>query len=83
MRALLVPIGNSRGIRIPPAIIKRCQFKKAVRLRIEGNTVIIQPTDAKVRSGWAQAFKQMHRRGEDQLIIPDTVHDNHEKDWEW
>ena len=70
MRALLVPMGRSHGIRIPSTVIKRCHFKKVVRLRIEGNAVIIRPSEEKIRPGWAQAFKQMHRRGEDQLIIP-------------
>ena len=82
MRTTLVPIGNSKGIRIPKAILEQCHFIKEVDLRVQGNTVILKSIKQGVRQGWDEAFKTMHQKGDDRLLINDAL-DLEIKDWEW
>ena len=82
MKAQIVPIGNSKGIRIPSALLKLCNFQAEVDIHMKGHNIIISPVRRKPRKGWAEAFKQMHARKEDRLLIPDSVGLDMEN-WEW
>lgn len=82
MKAAIVPIGNSRGIRIPRAILEQCRIKKNVELDVKGNTILIRPLKRKPRQHWEEAFKTMHERREDLMAIDDCI-DLHTADWEW
>jgi len=54
----IVPIGNSRGIRIPKAMLEDCGFGEEVELHARNGTLILRPI-AKTRAGWSDAFKDM------------------------
>jgi len=41
MKATIIPIGNSRGIRIPKAILEQCNMEKDVFLEVKGENIII------------------------------------------
>ena len=41
MKVKLVRIGNSRGIRIPKAILEQCGLQDAAELRVEKNRLVI------------------------------------------
>jgi antitoxin MazE len=82
MRRRIVPIGNSRGIRIPKAILEQCRIEDEVELQTEGDRIIISPVKRMARQGWDQAFKKMGERGEDRLLVDDRI-DLSFKDWEW
>lgn len=82
MRTSIVPIGNSKGIRIPSSLLKLCHLTSEVDLNIHGNTIEIRAVRKKPRSGWEQAFEEMHMRKEDSLLIEDSV-DLNIKDWVW
>lgn len=43
MKAALVPIGNSQGIRIPKAILDQCGLSGEVEMIVEGEALIIRP----------------------------------------
>jgi len=43
---------------------------------------IITPAKKVPRAGWEACFKEMRRRGEDALLVPDCI-DPDFKDWEW
>ena len=81
MKVNIVSIGNSKGIRIPKAILEQCHFSKAAELEVRDDEIILKPIK-KPREGWDKAFKLMHERKEDSLIIPDAV-DIEMKDWKW
>jgi antitoxin MazE len=83
MKAHVVRIGNSRGIRIPKSVIVRCQLHGAVDLIVQQRQLLIRP--AKARTGWDQAFEQMHRHGGDQLLDPESLPSSEwdRKDWTW
>jgi len=83
MKADLIKIGNSQGIRIPSPFIKQCGFGKAVDIEVSGNSLIISPSD-KRRAGWAKAFKLMHENGDDKLLDSDLIESEFDKtEWTW
>ena len=71
MKAKLVPIGNSKGIRIPKTVLDQCRFSKEVELEVRGNSLLVKPLKA-TREGWAKAFEQMHVNGDDHLSVTDS-----------
>ena len=81
MRVGIISVGNSKGIRIPKAILEQCRFNKEAELEVQGNALLIRPIK-KVREGWDKAFQLMHERKEDALIINDTL-DAEMENWEW
>ena len=82
MKARLVRIGNSRGIRLPKPLIEQAGLTDEVELRIHEGTITIRPA-AGARAGWADAAKMMRARGDDRLIDPPTPTRFDEDEWEW
>jgi antitoxin MazE len=82
MRARLVRIGNSRGIRLPKPIIQEVGLNGEVDVRVRDGAVIIRPA-GQPRSGWAEAAKHIRERGEGQLLDELTPTRFDEKEWQW
>ena len=82
MRAHIVPIGNSKGIRIPSSLLKLCHIQSEVDLTMRGSDIVISPLRKKPRSGWENAFQAMNQNKEDRLIISDRL-DLDLKNWKW
>ncbi|GAG28945.1 unnamed protein product, partial [marine sediment metagenome] len=59
MKATIIPIGNSKGIRIPKAILEQCHIEKDVFLEIKGENIIIKPVKKQSRKCWEKYFKKM------------------------
>jgi antitoxin MazE len=81
MKAQLVPIGNSRGIRIPKAILQQCEIADEVELAVEGRQIILSPTREQPRKGWREAAARMAATGDDELLIPDVFEDDVHVEW--
>ena len=82
MKTQIVPIGNSRGVRIPKTLLELCHIRDAVSLSVKGETIMIRPLKHHPRAGWEAAFKKMHQQGEDRQLIPAHL-DLDLGDWEW
>ena len=82
MKARVVRIGNSRGIRIPKAVIEQCHLHGTVDLEIQDGQLVIRSA-SKVREGWAQAFEHMHRQRDDQLLDRESASKWDRKKWTW
>jgi antitoxin MazE len=84
MKARVVRIGNSQGIRIPKSVIEQCHLHGAVDLEIQQGQLVIRSA-AKPRAGWDQAFEQMHRHGEDHLPDQDSAASStwDRSEWTW
>lgn len=78
----VIPIGNSRGIRIPKKIIEQCHIEKQVDLLVEKDRIILKPVHKRPRQNWRQQFTDMHNSGDDTLLIDESVHSTG-LDWEW
>ena len=84
MRARLVQIGNSRGIRIPKPILEQVGLTGEVELRVQDDSLVVTPVHA-VRAGWESAFRAMATRGDDALIGGDlpALSAWDEGEWQW
>lgn len=84
MKARIVKIGNSRGIRLPKPLIEQAGLTEEVDILVEGNRLVIAPS-ASPREHWDAAFQKMARHGDDALLDVDTSTASswdHEE-WEW
>jgi antitoxin MazE len=82
MRARLVKIGNSRGIRLPKAIIDQAGLADEVELEIRDGALIITSFH-RVRTGWAEAARELRERDLDRLLDEPVATRFDEKDWKW
>jgi antitoxin MazE len=82
MRARLIRIGNSRGIRIPKPLLEDSGLEDTVQIRAEKGRLIIQP-DRTVRQGWAQAFREMAKHRDDRPLLGKTTSAFDKKEWTW
>ena len=82
MKAKLIQIGNSRGVRLPRPLIEEAGLTDEVELQASDGVIVIRRVKS-VREGWAQAAKTMRERNEDRLLdsAPPTSFD--ETEWEW
>ncbi len=84
MKAAIVKIGNSRGIRLPKPVIEQCGFSDEVVMEVHHQELIIR-SSSRPREGWSAAFARMGDRGDDQLLDcvaePGSTWD--EEEWEW
>ena len=74
MRLNIVPIGNSKGIRLSKSLLERYDLTDEVELVLEKDRIILKPVRSP-RLGWDKAFKRMADRGDDALMIPDVFAD--------
>ncbi|MDX9905677.1 MAG: AbrB/MazE/SpoVT family DNA-binding domain-containing protein [Bacteroidales bacterium] len=74
MRVPIVPIGNSKGIRLSKTLIEKYDLKDAVEIILDEDFIIIKPV-INPRNNWEKAFKEMHESGDDKLIIEDIFED--------
>lgn len=83
MKTELVPIGNSRGVRIPKPLIAQCGFGDRVELRVENDCLVISQA-RRPREGWEDAFRAAGVATEDELLL-ETVEPNEfdRKEWQW
>lgn len=77
----IIQIGNSRGIRLPKAVLEQCRITDRVDIEVHKGNITVRPYN-NPREGWAEQMKKMHERHEDGLLIPDTV-DLDFEGWEW
>jgi len=84
MRARIVRIGNSQGIRLPKPIIEQAGISEDVDIEVENEKIIIRPI-SKPRSGWDEAFQKMTEKGDDLLIDIEQPlsHSWDETEWQW
>lgn len=82
MKARLVKIGNSRGVRLPKPVIEEAGLSDEVEVRVRSGAVVISATKHP-RSGWAEAARRARERGEDRLLDQPTDTRFDHEDWRW
>ncbi len=81
IKARIVAIGNSHGVRIPKPLLEQAGLAGDVELHAEQGRIVIAAARTP-RAGWAEAAAQLHARGEDGLLeTPAAAFDAEE--WEW
>jgi antitoxin MazE len=84
MKSRIVPIGNSRGIRIPKLLLEQTGLSGEVEISAQDDALVIRPVK-RPRAGWAPAFQKMARRGDDALLDDPapSLSDWDEGEWQW
>lgn len=80
MKSRLVRIGNSRGLRLPKALIEEAGLNEKVELRVHNGAIIISPVRVS-RSGWAEAARKLAKKGNASLLDATTPTHFDEKEW--
>lgn len=85
MRAKLVQIGNSRGVRLPKAMIEEAGLGDELEISVRKGEIVIARVKG-VREGWAEAFKHMAKHEQHMLDEIDAdfdaaVEDLPDEDW--
>ena len=82
VRSKVVNIGNSRGIRIPRALLEQAGLTDEVEMTIEDDCLIIRSAH-QPRLGWDVQFAGMAENGEDQLIEGHLPTRWDAEEWKW
>jgi len=84
MRARVVKIGNSQGVRIPKPLLEQTGINGDVELEVDQNQIIIRPV-LNPRAGWDDAFIAMAEDNDDVLLDGEAslTHSWDEEEWQW
>ena len=85
MKAKIIKIGNSRGIRLPKAILHQLGIHDEVDLEVERDRIVIKPI-RRIRNGWSEAFRKMSVKTDDRLLDEEaTLFQSSwdEEEWTW
>lgn len=84
MKTRIVRIGNSQGIRIPKPLLEQTGLRGEVEISAEDGSLVIRAAK-KPREGWAAAYQEMARRGDDALLDAEapSLSTWDEDEWEW
>ena len=82
MKAQIIQIGNSQGIRIPKTLLEDSGISGEVELESHPDGILIRNV-SKPRSKWNAIFKSLEESDEDVPAggDPSTAFD--EKEWQW
>ena len=78
----IIRIGNSRGIRVPKALLEQAQLPEEVELHAEPGRLVVRAA-RRMREGWAEAARLMRQRGEDRLPIEPATTNFDDNEWDW
>lgn len=81
MKSMLVRIGNSRGIRLPKALIDEAGLTGEVDIHAEPGRITVTPLQSP-RRGWAEAAAAAAHRPTALLDEPVPTRFD-EQEWEW
>ncbi len=82
MKANIVSIGNSQGIRIPKILLDQSGLSGAVELEVCADGILIRRAQ-KTREDWAESFRQMAENNDDELF-QELVPTSYAKErWRW
>jgi antitoxin MazE len=84
MKARLVRIGNSQGVRIPKPLLEQTGLRDEVEIEVKDDHLVIRAV-SHPRAGWAEAFQAMAEHGDDALLDGDTPSLTRwdDEEWEW
>ena len=80
LKAQIVKIGNSRGIRLPKTVLEQAKFGSEIEIAVSRGKLVIR---SHPRAGWAEQFKAMAKHGDDKLLDEPTPTRWDETEWKW
>ena len=84
MRTRIVRIGNSRGVRIPKALLEDSGLSGDVDISLQDGAIVINAA-SRPRQGWEDALRRMALLGDDELLDGEVATSEafDEESWEW
>ena len=82
VRARVVRIGNSRGIRIPKVWLDQLKLGEEVELAVRQDSLVIRRARPP-REGWPSAFQAMAKELDDALLDEPRATNWDHKEWRW
>ncbi len=82
VKARVVRIGNSRGIRIPKVWVQQLGLGEEVELAVQGDRLVVRPA-RRPREGWQEAFRTMAAYRDDRLLDAPLPTKWDKKEWRW
>jgi antitoxin MazE len=82
IKARIVRIGNSQGIRIPKLLLEQAQLPAEVELYAEPGRLLVRAA-RRPRDGWAEAARAMRARQQDGLLDEPTATAFDVEEWTW
>ena len=84
LRARIIKIGNSQGLRIPKLVLEQLDLKDEVELEIQDKQLIVRPLRVR-REGWEEQLEAMAAAGDDQVLDEEVpnLSEWDEEEWEW
>jgi len=76
----VIPIGNSKGIRLSKTLLEKYNITDKVELILEKGYIILK-AKSEPRKGWEKAFKKMNENGDDNLLISAAFDDENLEEW--
>jgi antitoxin MazE len=77
----LIKIGNSKGVRLPKAVIEQAGLQGQIDLEVKDGKVILS-SGRPVRDGWETAAQACHEAGHDDLNDWDATLNDFEGSWQ-
>ena len=82
MEVQIISVGNSKGILLNKTILEKYGFGDKIEIIMKQDHLELKPVSPP-REGWDEAFKEMHDREEDNMLIDDVLDDDLFEEWEW
>lgn len=82
MKANIVTIGNSQGIRIPKILLDQSGLSGEVELEVCEEGILIRRAQ-KVRGNWSESFRQMAENNDDELLDEFAPTNYAKERWRW
>ena len=68
LRARIVRVGNSRGIRIPKVVLDQLDIGPEVEMAVQSDRLVIRAA-RRTREGWSRRFSAMAAQQDDRLVL--------------
>jgi antitoxin MazE len=82
MKAKLIQIGNSRGVRLPKPLLIEARLDEEVDIQVRDGSIIISSLKPP-RTGWEESARRIHDRKGDTLMDPPSQTHFEQSEWEW
>jgi len=82
MKAQIIQIGNSQGIRIPKVLLEETRLAGEVELEVFQGGILIRNVQ-KPRGNWDAIFKSMADNDDDMPVESNARTEFEKKEWQW
>jgi antitoxin MazE len=84
MKAKIIKIGNSKGIRLPNELIKKYNLDQEVTIVLKKDGIVLKPKKVDPRAGWEEIYKKMdHTLTKEDQVCMELGNEFDLEDWTW